>query len=434
MRLTEHLNKISWSIADKSTYVLYGIATIAILRVTNDIEFGIFTLFNSLHNLILNISDSFALQSILQFSAFEEEKPRINLIAIFNHIIVVSVFVSLILIFSYPLADTLGEPKIIELSKALPILAMFSIPRYFCNRIMYRELKIFRLFLTNLVYFGTMSGIIIYCIIYDIFLSYKSIIYITYIGAAAGTLVAILLTLSYWKFSLKGKTKYLDVIKFSFKYTITGIILPLPKYCDVFIVQYFFGTSIVGLYAPAKNIFRFVDEAINTVSSLIYAPSVKFIVKKDIKSLNSLLSKSISVMFVGFIILTILCFIGISDYFSSFLPNKFSDSIPIFNFLMLASILLPITLLNTPINAIGKSEVIAKYVLISIIFWGLSFIVIGVYFNSYINLIPVPFIIFLLVLSILLFRYSKKHFDIKFIQLFRVIPDAIMFIKRKFSL
>ncbi|MBR3090923.1 MAG: hypothetical protein IKH10_02890, partial [Bacteroidetes bacterium] len=134
MYLTDHLNKISWSVADKSTYVLYGIATIAILAVTNDIEFGVFTLFNTLHNLILNISDSFSLQAILQFSAVEEEKPRVNLIALFNHVVLVCIFVAVTLIFSHGIAELLGEPKFVEVAKALPLLALFSIPRYFCNR------------------------------------------------------------------------------------------------------------------------------------------------------------------------------------------------------------------------------------------------------------------------------------------------------------
>ena len=433
MYLTDHLNKISWSVADKSTYVLYGIATIAILAVTNDIEFGVFTLFNTLHNLILNISDSFSFQAILQFSAVEEEKPRVNLIALFNHVVLVCIFVAVTLIFSHGIAELLGEPKFVEVAKALPLLALFSIPRYFCNRIMYRELKIFRLFLTNLVYFGTMSGIIFYCIINNIFLSYSDIIHITYLGAGLGTITAIILTFKYWKFSFKGTTKYLDVIKFSIKYTITGIILPLPKYCDIFIIQFFFGTSTVGLYAPAKNIFRFVDEAINTVNSLIYAPSVKFIANKDMKSLNDLITKSMSIMLLGFTFITILCLLGVSNSFSAFLPNKFVDAIPMFNCLMIASILLPITLLNTTINASGKPEIIAKYVLISFVFWGLAFLIIGVYFNKYVNLVPLPYIIFLFVLSILLIRYGKKHFNIKFIQLFRAVPDFIGLLNRKFK-
>ncbi len=433
MQLTKHINKISWSLADKTTYILYGFATIAILGVTNEIEFGIFALFNALHNFIFNISDSFTLQALLQFSAIEEEKPRVNAIAMLNHIIFVTLVLSLILIFKAPIAHLLSEPSFIDVANALPLLALFSIPRYFCYRIMYRELKILQLFIVNLFYFGSMSFIIFYCLFKNIFLTYVDIIHINYIGSALGTIVAIILAFKYLKFSFKGKTKYSDIIKFSAKYTVSGIILPIPKYVDVFCIQYFWGTSLVGLYSPAKTIFRFVDELINTAYSMIYSPSVKYIANKDMKSLNSLITKSVSLLLVSFSFITLLCFLGVSDYFGVFLPNKFSQSIPLFNVLMIASILLPITLLNTTINASGKPELVAKYAIISFPVWILSFIIIGSFLNEYTTLIPVPFIIFQFTISVLVFRYSNKHFNFKFKQLFRIIPDGINFLQKKVS-
>ena len=433
MQLTKHLNKISWSVADKSTYVLYGFATIAILAITNEIEYGIFSLFNYLHNFIFNISDSFTLQSLLQFSAVEEEKPRVNLIALINHTIFITIIVLLVLIFKSPISVLLSEPKIINVANALPLLALFSIPRYFCYRIMYRELKTFRLFMTNLVYFGSMSFLILYCYFQNFFLTYSDIINITYLGSALGTIVAILLSLKYLKFSFKGKTKYSDIMKFSAKYTVGSIILPIPRYCDIFFIQYFWGTSFVGLYSPAKTLFRFIDELINTVYSLIYSPSVKYIAKNDIKSLNSIITKSVSLLLVTFSFITLLSFLGVSDYFSVFLPNKFVQAIPLFNILMLSSILLPITLLTSTISASGKPEIVAKYSLFAFLIWIISFMVIGFFFNSHIILIPIPFVIFQATIAFCVFRYANKHFNFQFKQLFRIIPDGLMFIKNKFK-
>ena len=429
MRITEHLDKISWSLADKSTYVLYGIASIVVLKITNDIEFGIFTLFNQLHNLILSVSDAFALQSVLQFSAVESEKPKVNFIAMLNHIIIVTLLVLLVLLFKTTLADVFNQPQIINIANALPLLALFSIPRYFCARLLYRELKIFKLFLTNLAYFGSMSAIIFYCFWKNIFLHSHDIINITYLGAAIATIVSIIVTFRYWKFSFKGATKYTEVVKFSTKYAATGFVLSLPKYFDTFLIQFFYGTSVVGLYGAAKNIFRFVDEAINTAYSLIYAPTVKFISLGDGKSLNSLTTKTISLLIIVFFMATTLCFLGVSDYFGHFLSGKFSEAIPIFNMLMLSSILLPITVLNTTISAGGKPEIVAKYVLASFPIWIAVFLFIGNFYPENVLLIPAPYFAFLLVFSTLLFRYANKNFDFRFVQLFRIIPDAVNLVK-----
>ena len=432
MKITQHLKKISWTVADKSTFVLYGIATVVMLQVTDSFELGIFTLFNNLHNFIMAIGGYLGLQSLLHFSADENEKPLINTYAIINLIIVILLFNVLIFLFREPIANILNEPNLITVFQAITFLMLLTIPRYFSIYIMYRELKIFRLFITNIVYFGTMSGLIFYCVITSRFLTYIDIIYITYIGSGLSVIVGFILTFQYWKFSLKGATKYLEVVKFSLKYAVQGITLTLPKNLDVFAIQLFFGTHIVGLYAPAKTIFRFIDDAMNTVYSIIYTPTVKYFAANDIFSLNKLISKVISILMIFFTVITVICWFGGSDILEYFLPEKFILAIPFFNILLLSSILMPITLLCTTISASGKPELVSKFTLYSFIFWLASFVVIGKYFQEYEKLVAAPNLIFVGVLSLFLFRYASKNFDLKFKQLFRSIPDFYNLLRKKF--
>lgn len=430
MKITQHLNKISWSVADKTTLVLYGIATIAILQVTDNIELGLFTLFINLHNFILAIGSYLGLQSILHFSADENEKPLINTYSLINLTIVISVLTVLIFLLKNQIANILNEPNIIIILQALPLIMLISIPRYFAVYIMYRELKMLQVFVANLMYFGTMSGIIFYCVFTNRFLYCDDIIHITYFGSALSTIVAFILTSKYWRFSLKGMTKYFDIVRYSAKYAITGITLTLPKTLDVFAIQLFFGTHIVGLYAPAKTIFRFVDDAMNTVYAMIYAPTVKYFSANDIHSLNKLISKAISILMICFIFITVICWSGGSDILEYFLPERFVLAIPFFNILMLSSFFMPITLLITTISASGKPEIVSKYIIYSFIFWVISFYVIGNYFNEYEKLLAIPNLIFTVILSFFLFRYANKNYNLKFKQLFRSIPDFYALIKK----
>jgi O-antigen/teichoic acid export membrane protein len=243
-------------------------------------------------------------------------------------------------------------------------------------------------------------------------------------------IVGFILTFNYWKFSLKGATKYLEVVRYSVKYAVTGTTLTLPKHLDVFAIQLFFGTHIVGLYAPAKTIFRFIDDAMNTVYTIIYAPTVKYFAVNDIFSLNKLISKAISVLMIGFTFITVICWLGGSNILEYFLPERFILAIPFFNILMLSSILLPITLLCTTISASGKPELVSKYTVYSFIFWVVSFYVIGNYFQEYEKLIAIPNLIFTAILSLFLFRYANKNYDLRFKQLFRSIPDFYNLLKK----
>ena len=433
MKITNHLGKISWSAADKATYVLYGIALIAILQITDYTELGLFTLFNNLHNFILAIGGYLGFQSLLHFSSNEKEKPLINTYAMINASIVVFFLTVVIFLLQTKIADLLNEPNLFIIIQSLSFLLLFSIPRYFAIFIMYRELKMFKVFIANLVYFGTMSIFIFYCVFTNKFLHFTDIINITYIGTILSAIVAFVLTFNYWKFSFKGITKYLDVVNYSMKYAVTGITLTLPKTLDVFAIQLFFGTHIVGLYAPAKTIFRFVDDAMNTIYAMIYAPSVKYFSSNDIFSLNKLTSKAISVLMVGFMFITLICWCGGSNILEYFLPEKFILAIPFFNILMLSAVFMPITLLGTTISASGKPEIVSKYIIYSFIFWVGSFCVIGTYFNEYEKLIAIPNLVFTVIFSFFLFRYANKNYDLKFRQLFRSIPDFYHLLRNKFN-
>jgi O-antigen/teichoic acid export membrane protein len=149
--------------------------------------------------------------------------------------------------------------------------------------------------------------------------------------------------------------------------------------------------------------------------------------------LNKLITKSISLLIICFGFLTLLCWLGVSNSLSYFLPEKFLLAIPFFNILMLSSIILPFTLLNTTVIASGKPEIVAKYTLFSFPFWLGSYYIIGNYFKEYEALIALPYFVFTLVLSLFLFRYANKHYQFKPKQIFRSIPDAYSFISTKNS-
>ena len=167
---------------------------------------------------------------------------------------------------------------------------------------------------------------------------------------------------------------------------------------------------------------------------MIYSPIVKYIKLNDKQSLNKIITKSVSVLVVGFGFVTLFCWIFSDSIFGFFLPEKFVKAVPYFNVLMLSSIFLPFTLLSSAISGSGKPEIVAKYIIYSFFFWLGSYYIFGTFFNEYDILVALPYFIFVLVLSFFLFRYSNKYFDFKFRQIFRAIPDFYNLILNKFKM
>jgi len=434
MKIADNLNKIYWTAADKMTFILYGIASIALLRITNSFELGLFTLFNNLHNLIFAVGNYLGFQSLLHFSADDKQKPIVNFYSIITMIAVVVLLNLLIFIAKNPLSNIFNEPFLIDIINALPLLMIITIPRFFNIMICYRETQIWRLFVANVIYFGSMSGMIFYYVWNNIFLSYLDLINIIYAGSILSAIVGTILNIRYWKFKLPNKKsiiKYKDIITYSLKFAIGGIAITIPRTMDVYAIQFFLGTNIVGLYAPAKTIFRFVEDLINAIYQTIYSPSVKYFTANDIDSINKLTTKSISIMLIFFIFCTLFCWLFGKELFSIFLPQKFYVALPIFNYLMIASVLLPFTLLNTTINAEGKPLLVSKYIFVGVIFWLIAFCIVGTYFNNIIEAVVIPYIVFIVVLSILFWQYARKHYKFRLIQIFRIFPDLYNFLIRK---
>jgi O-antigen/teichoic acid export membrane protein len=434
MKIANNINKISWTAADKATFVLYGIASIVLLKVTNSFELGLFALFNNLHNLIFAIGNYLGLQSLLHFSSDEKQKPVVNFYAIIIMAIIIIFLNLLIFLTKNSLSNIFNEPHLIDIIHSLMILMIISIPRNFNVIICYREMEIWRLFVANFVYFGTMSGIIFYNVLNNIFLTHSDLINITYIGSALSVLVGTILNIKYWKFKLPNKNttiKYKDIISYSAKFSIGVIANTLPRTLDVYVIQFFFGTNIVGLYAPAKTIFRFVEDLTNTIYNTIYSSAVKYFTTNDIVNINKLISKSISLMFVFFVSCSILCWIFGSELFNLFLPQKFISALSILNYLMLTSILFPFTLISTIINAEGKPELVSKYNLIGVIIWFITFVFIGTFFSNIIVFVAIPYIVFVFVISILFVKYATKNYNLKLSQFFRFFPDTYNFIMKK---
>ena len=121
MRVQEHLDKISWSIADKMLYFGYGFVMLFQMQALAPSELGLFALTISLHTWIFVITDAFALQSIIQFGMVKENEKKVNTIALILHIAVIAIVVLFVLILAPSISALFNEPRFIEIAAILPI-------------------------------------------------------------------------------------------------------------------------------------------------------------------------------------------------------------------------------------------------------------------------------------------------------------------------
>lgn len=429
MRLTEHIDKISWSMADKFLFVGYGIITIIQFEAMAPEQMGLFGLLFGIFSWIFIISDSFALQSIIQYGVKIENRRYINTVSMILHILVTLGIASILFLLKSPISRIFDEPRLIDVFTYLPLLTLFNIPRTYALKIFYRDAKMNYVFFSNLVYFGIMGALTFYFLSTKSNIDFHDIVNLNMVGTAASALLSIFLIKADLKFKTQGNIKLSELIKFSTSYTLTSAIHLSPRQLDMYIIQYFFSTNVTGMYFLAKNLFRAFEEIVNAANGLVYPAAVRQLAKNDKQSLIDMTSKAISFLVFFNLFVIIALNLGLTEVLIKiFLSEKYYSAIPMFNILSIVALGLPFTAFGGTIIAYGRPNVTLKLMSISICFWLASYYFVGNIGNP--DLIAVPHIIYYLVLSILLTNYVTKHFGFTYRMLLRFFPDSIHLLKR----
>ncbi len=426
LKVQEHIGKISWSLLDKGLFFLYGILTIYQVNAIDTDEFGIYALMISVVNWILVFSDSFALQGLIQFGADKSLRPKVNFISLVLLMVVGFGVSFLVFAFGGLITELFNEERFQLVSIYLPLLIALNIPRVFSLKLLYRDHKFFRVFLSNLAYFG-MMGIMTFVLIGN-GLNFNEMANIYISGAFLGMLVTVLLSMSMLSFAIKGEFYFRSFLKFSMPMTLIAGLYAIPRHLDIYVIQLVGGASSAGIYYLAKTLYRVFEEITSAAHGLIYPPAVKLLNRGDNVALSSLMTKATSFLFVTILVIVILIQLLLNDSLVSwFLPEKFFPAISFFKVLSIAALFIPFYLLSLIIVASGKVMSYLKYIIYSILVAALMYTFSIWSGNEY--TVPFGLIIFNLCLGVLCYRHIKQELGFPVSQVFRSITDSWHFVK-----
>lgn len=431
MRIQEHLGKITWSIADKITFVLYGFVSIVQMNKMDLGEYGLLGLLLSIHTWIFVFSDAFSLQYIVQFGINPKNTKKANLFSLLMHLGVCIVIPGIIFLLQNPFASIFNEPRLTDIASILPIFALVAVPRTFCTKFVYRDFKMSKLFIINISLFLPLTVFTFYYIFVNGTLKIENMMYMYVVSNAISSVIAILLTYKELKFGFKGEVRIKELFKFGIPLTLTNSINSLPKQLDVYAIKYFFGSpEIVGIYYSAKNLFRVFEETLSAGTGLIYPAMVRQLENKNIPALKDTLTKGVSFMLVAFLAIIIPMQLGLSSFLiKTFLTQKYIAAIGQFNLLSLAALFLPFYLYSSLLIAEKKTVLLLKYVIFSIIVFIGAFYVVGKIGNP--SLIPMAYIFYTCALGMTSTYYYSKTYGYKFSEVFRFVTDLNNFVKDK---
>ncbi|MDD3125467.1 MAG: oligosaccharide flippase family protein [Candidatus Kapabacteria bacterium] len=429
MKISNFLDKITWSIADKGLFVGYGLVQIVQMNMMTPAEFGLFALLISIHTWIFVVSDAVSLQNIIQFGTNKERAPKANFYSLCLHLAIVLVLPMYFFLLREPISIICGVEELTYIFSILPIFCLATTVRTYCIKFVFKHVKMNHLFLINLALFLPMTLITLYFLYIDGSLCLERMVLMYLCGHTISSIIAFLLTRKNIKISTKGSLRLSEVLNFSFPLLCTNALQALPKQLDSYLVSFFFGTSVTGIYYSAKTLFRVFEEALAAAQGLVYPAAVRRIEAHDYTGLKEIISKSVSFLFFAFAGILLFLQTGVSDWLiSTFLNEKFISATGQFNLLSFAALGLPFYIFSSLLVAEKKPKILFRFVLVSVCCFITTFCIVGYIGNS--NYIALSYISYNFALGITCTGYYLKNRDYKLSDIFRTISDLIYALKK----
>ncbi len=377
MKLTAHLGKITWSLADKVLYVLYGLVQFVQIKALPADVYGVFALLVALNTWIMIVSDGSALAGIIQFGVDAGERKRVNVMALLIHGIVAGGAGAAIYLLRDPLIDVFRVPQFGDVATLLPMYLLLTFPRMFCLKIIYRDMRMKELFAADAIWFGVRTILTFWFIVSNRLNTLSDIVMIDFAGMAASSLATIFFTRKDLAFGWSGTISLSRYLRYGVPLAMATALNSAPRQLDVYVIAAYFGVGVVGVYNPAKNLYRFFEQAFDAVTTLLYPAAVRMYSQQRYADLQLLITKAISVTLVPIIGVVLVLELGLSKLIIPILGEAYAAAVDHFNVLAIAALGMPFILMSSVIAAMGHSTAIVRYSAVGLLVAGATLFVVG---------------------------------------------------------
>ncbi|NQW30110.1 MAG: oligosaccharide flippase family protein [Ignavibacteria bacterium] len=429
MRITQHLGKISWSLSDKALYVGYGLVQLLQIKALPPDVYGVFAILVALNTWIMIVSDGSALQGIIQFGVDPSERKRVNTLALLIHITIVGFATLLVYVLQLPLASLFNEQRFTIVATMLPLYCLLTLPRMFCLKIIYRDMRMRDLFAIDAIWFGVRSAMTVWALSNNALNTVEDIILIDFVGMGATSIAAMVFTRQELTFGLKGVISLGKYLRYGVPLAIATALNSTPRQLDVLVIAAYFGVGVVGVYNPAKNLYRFFEQAFDAVVTLLYPAAVRMYAQNRTSDLQVLVTKAISVTLIPTVIAMVVLELGGSSLIVPLLGEKYAAAVGHFNILTIAAIGMPFGLMSSVIAAMGHSTTVVRFSAVGLVAgMGTLFLVSELGMN---NLVGLGVVVNTIVVGLLCTAYVRKSIHFPLRALTRAFTDLRSVVARK---
>ncbi len=365
MKLSEHLDKGFWAVADRGLLAIYAVAQIVIARELSLEEYGTYVIFQVIFNMLSSFTDNFALQAIVKYGV--EPGMDIEALVTTTSILFLSFLAPILLIlniFPVAISTMLGNYRLGYLFPVLALYVVVTSPRVIFSKVLQMRFRIRDIFFVDFVNFGFGGIALGIALFLHKIKSAQDVIWIMLFTAILSSLTATLFARSHLKLEARFSRSMFTRIKEFVRYqAVTGVVSVFQQNVDSLAVSMFTGASGAAIYGAAKNVYRMFDVLRDTITLLIFPASSKYYSRGEKAMVQHILEKAIGFLYIALAPSLVLLFFLTPTFYHLIFGAKFDQSIPVFRVLVAGAIVLPIQMaFITTVVGMGRVKEMFRFI------------------------------------------------------------------------
>jgi lipopolysaccharide exporter len=335
-----------------------GFAFIIPQKVIGDSHWGIYASAQAILTSIYMLSDSLALQAMVNFGMDESRRAQALTISAVIHTAFVTVCTLAVYLARAEVARFFNEPALVAALGYLPFVSLGFLLRNYFLKVAQLHIDTRATFFIDLAWIGTTVILIVLGWVGRTLVDANDMMVISALASGASSLAGLWLFRNRVRFTRVFDREYgIRMIRFGIAQCGSAATMVLQTQGDTLILKKFASSAIVGNYDTAKKFFRGFEALRDAGALFVYPAVAKLTAERRGDELVLLLEKMIGFMVIVITPIVILVWLGPTDYlFNLVYKGKYQEAAMIFKYLSLAALAIPFSMNTYVLGGMGEAR------------------------------------------------------------------------------
>jgi O-antigen/teichoic acid export membrane protein len=350
--------------------VLIGFAFFIPQKVIGPSHWGIYSTAQALLTSVYMLSDSLALQAMVNFGMEESRRRQALTLSALIHCTFITVITLSVYFSRGMIASFFNEPELVTTLGYFPIVSLGFLLRNYFLKVSQLFIDTRATFFIDLAWIGSTVILIVYGWRRGTLVNANDMMVISGISSGISSLMGLWLYRRKVRFTTSFDRAYtIRMIRFGIAQFGSAITMVLQTQGDTLILKKFVTSDVIGNYDAAKKFFRGFEALRDAGALFVYPAVTKLAAERRHGELVLLLEKMIGFMVIVITPIVVFVWLGPTDYlFNLIYKGQYQQAATIFKFLSLAALAIPFSMNTYVLGGLGEARRYFRVTLTSALF------------------------------------------------------------------